>query len=107
MNIKELDLKKVSFPKKAEKIDYFKAAVLYIIKDGALAFYECKDNEESTFDDAMIKSILKQAVPGYNSVLLNMEIMCHVNDSIIENKNLDLRRKISSIADSIEKYVVL
>ena len=29
MNVKEFEIEKVYFPRKAERVDYFKAAVLY------------------------------------------------------------------------------
>ena len=107
MNVKEFNIEKVYFPRNAERVDYFKAAVLYIIKDGAIRFEECSDEMQSTLEEPQVKAVMKQAVPGNNSTLLNLEIMCNVNDHIIKSEKLDLRRKISTIASSIEKYVVV
>lgn len=101
------DIKVVYFPKKPNKMAFFKAAVLYTLKEGAIVFKDCKNDNDSTLEEPQVKAIIKAAVPGYKSQLLNLEIMCNINDSILNNPNLDTRRKISTIAQSIRKYVTM
>ena len=98
---------KTLFPKKANKVDYFKAAVFYIISNDKPVFIECERRDESHLEDAKLKAIIKQAVPGYNSTIMNLTINCEINEYIIADKNLDLNQKITKIADSIRKYVVI
>ena len=101
------DIKVVYFPKKPDKMAFFKAAVLYILKEGAIVFKYCNNDSESTLEEPQIKAIIKAAVPGYQSQLLNLEIRCNINDSTINNPNLDIRRKVSIIAESLKKYVTV
>lgn len=102
---KKISIKEVSFPKKADRVDYFKAAVLYIISDFKPVFIECDDRSRSELESAKTKAVIKSAVPGFNSTLMRLEILTNVNQYIIDDESLDLNQKITKIADSIRKYV--
>lgn len=107
MKLEKLNLTVVTFPKKADRLEYFKAAVLYILTDGDVSFEYAKENEMSTLDDGNVKAIIKEAVPGHNSTLLNLEIMSNVNKHIIKDETLSLDEKIARISRSIKKYVLI
>lgn len=107
MKLKDLELSKVSFPKKAERVNYFEAAVIYILTEGKTDFYYSDNNKESMLDSPKIKAIIKSVVPGHNSVLLNLEILSNVNQHIIEDDNLTLNQKIEKISKSIKRYVII
>ncbi len=98
-------IKEVLFPKKATRIDYFKAAVYRIITPGRIVFIEC-DRQQATLDDPKLKAVIKNAVPGYNSTLLKLEIESNVNQHIIEDSSLSIEEKVERISDSIKKYVI-
>ena len=97
--------KEISFPRKANKVDYFKAAVFYIISDSKPVFIECEKREKSHLENAKLNAIIKKAVPGYNSTIMKLAIDYNINEYIIDDENLDLNQKIIKIADSIRKYV--
>lgn len=101
----QTNISKVLFPKKANRTDYFKAAVLYIISENIPTFEYCEERKKSHLEDAKVKALIKAAVPGYNSTLMHMEIVTNVHMHIIDDATLDLNQKISKIADSIRKYV--
>ena len=98
-------VKEVLFPKKATRIDYFKAAVYRIITPGKIIFTEC-DRRNATLDDPKLKAIIKKSVPGYNSALLRLEIESNVNQHILDDTSLSVEKKIERISNSIRKYVV-
>lgn len=102
---KKIVVKETLFPKKANKVDYFKAAVYYIISDFKPIFIECDKRNDSDLEDSRINAKIKAAVPGYNSTLLKLEIESNINQYIIDDKLLDLNQKIIKIADSIRRYV--
>lgn len=106
MKIEKLNLKEVTIPKKSDRLEYFKAAVLYVLTNGDITFQYAKDKEVSILDDDNVKAIIKEAVPGHNSVLLNLEIMSNVNKHIIEDENLSLDEKVVRVSKSIKKYVI-
>lgn len=98
-------IKETLFPRKANRVDYFKAAVLYIISEDKPKFVECEKRKDSHLEDAKTNAIIKSAVPGYNSTLMRLEIESNINQHIIEDTTLDLNQKIMKIADSIRRYV--
>lgn len=98
-------IKETLFPKKANRVDYFKAAVFYIISENKPVFIECEKRNDSHLEDAKINAIIKASVPGYNSTLMRLEIESNINQHIIDDKSLDLNQKIMKIADSIRRYV--
>lgn len=102
---KKIIVKEILFPRKANRIDYFKAAVYSIISEEKLVFTECEKREESHLEDAKTNAIIKAAVPGYNSTLMRLEIESNINQHIIDDTTLDLNQKIMKIADSIRRYV--
>ncbi len=97
--------KEIFFPKKATRIDYFKAAVYRIITPGRIIFTEC-DRQQATLDNPKLKAIIKKAVPGCRSAILRLEIESNVRQHIIEDENLSIERKIELISNSIRKYVI-
>lgn len=107
MATKKIVIKQILFPKKADRVDFFKAAVFYILADSNAKpiFIECEKREESELEDPKVKAIIKAAVPGYNSTLMRLEIESNVNQYIIDDNSLDLNQKIEKIADSIRRYV--
>lgn len=105
MATKKIIIKEVLFPKKATRVDFFKAAVFYIISDVKPVFVECEKREESELENPKLKAIIKKAVPGTNSTIMGLEIYSNINEHIINDVNLDLNEKISKIADSIRRYV--
>lgn len=104
MKLKEFNLDRMMFPKNPTNVDFFKAAVFYVLADGKIHFNECDDKE--VFNEPKVKAIMKKAVPGHNSTLLNLEIMCNVNQVVIKDKELSFEEKIQKIATSIRKYVI-
>ena len=107
MATKKIVIKQILFPKKVDRVDFFKAAVFYILADSNAKpiFIECEKREESELEDPKVKAIIKAAVPGYNSTLMRLEIESNVNQYIIDDNSLDLNQKIEKIADSIRRYV--
>lgn len=102
----KIKVREVLFPKKASKMDYFKAAVYSIIAPGKLIFSEC-DKEVATLDEPKITAIIKNAVPGYNSHLLSLEIESNISQWIIDDETLSIEEKVERIANGIRKYVTL
>lgn len=107
MAAKKIVIKEVLFPKKADRVDFFKAAVLYILSDSnpKPVFVECERREESELENPKVKAVIKAAVPGYNSTLMRLEIESNINQHIIDEDSLELNQKIEKIADSIRRYV--
>lgn len=102
---KKIVIREILFPKKAERVDFFKAAVVYIISDAKPVFIECEKREESQLENAKVKAMIKSAVPGYNSTIMRLTIDCNINQHIIDDERLNLNQKIEKIADSIRRYV--
>lgn len=101
----KVNIKRIFFPKNAEREDYFFAAVLYIISETKPLIVECVDKNNSDVNNPKLMSLVKAAVPGINSTLFRIEIINNINQHIIDDKNLDLNQKIAKIAKSIERYV--
>lgn len=100
-------VKEVLIPKKANKVDYFKAAVYRIITPGKLVFGECEKAEHSTLNDPKITAMIKQAVPGYRSYLLRLEIDSNINQHILDDATLSTQQKVERISEGIRKYVIV
>ena len=58
MAAKKIVIKEVLFPKKADRVDFFKAAVLYILSDSnpKPVFVECERREESELENPKVKN---------------------------------------------------
>jgi len=103
--MRKIVIQEVMFPRKADTVDYFKAAVFYLISDTKPVFTLCESRNESELEDPRIKALIKNAVPGYNSTLMRLEINSNINEHIIKDDSLELNQKIQKISDSIRKYV--
>ncbi len=88
-------------------VDYFKAGVLWILAgDEKPKVRRAEEDEKSTFDDEKVIEIVKKAVPGQNSYLMDLTIRSNINEYVIFGSKYTLEEKISKVADSISSFVV-
>lgn len=89
--------------------DYFKLAVLWILSgENKPVIRKIKRGEaESTLKDPAVLDMIKKAVPGQNSFLMDLAIRTNVHEAVISSRELSLEEKVEQIAYSIQKFVVL
>ena len=86
--------------------DYFKLAVLYVIAGkNKPVIREATDGEKLTLKDENVINMIREAVPGHESYIMDLVIRTNVHEAIIDDMNLTVTQKVVSTADSRSQFV--
>ena len=88
--------------------DYFKLGVLWnLYNEEKPKIRMGKANEELTLKNPIVLDVIKSAVTGESSFLLDLVIRTNINEQIIDNKRLTIEEKIEQISRSIKQFVTV
>lgn len=86
--------------------DYVELAILYVIAgENKPVIREAVDGENVTLKDEKIVKMIREAVPGRGSYIMDLTIKTKVHEPVIDDTNLTVTQKVVSVADSIREYV--
>lgn len=99
--------KEILVGKKMTQKEYYMAAVLYLLSGKTANIKVADDNEKPTYQIAEYREMIKNAVPGSNSMLMDLAIKSNVSEAVLDDSKKGIDQKIHLISERIQKFVVI
>lgn len=100
-------VKEILVGKSMKQTEYYMAAVLYLLSGKTANVKVVGDNEVPTYEIAEYREMIKSAVPGSNSMLMDLAIKSNVSEAVLDDSKKGINEKIHSISERIQKFVVI
>lgn len=102
-----MQLKEIVVGKNRRTVDYFKLAVLWNLCEFRPVIRVLEEDEDGneTLNDPEILQMIRDAVPGQNSYLMDLAIRTNVHEATLDATDLTLDQKVERVAESIKRFM--
>lgn len=102
-----MQLKEIVVGKNRRTVDYFKLAVLWNLCESRPVIRVLEEDEDGneTLNDPEILQMIRDAVPGQNSYLMDLAIRTNVHEATLDATDLTLDQKVERVAESIKRFM--